>query len=340
MRSLIGWSLPVVLLAGLALAAEGPDGSTFEHPVLGVDGPRHIRVRFCGLPVKVQLADLQFKGEYSEKEAEALLKSTLGSGSTVKLVLDAEKPGDGSALPQAHVFKGSTHVNLELVKRGFAISDGGNKKFASVLQKAQMEAMSKKAGLWGKETAVAAAETKPAAKPETPAATPPPPSAVALEVAPADYAGPVVADLQGKEYHLPGSRYAKSIRVGARIEYPSPTAAEKAGKLPSPFSFPDRSKAQQAQAVASKGSAAPDQVVKDAQAALKDALVAMQEARKFHGTDHKKANANWQKAAKILADNLDRLTPVADANPNNQDLQKLTEEMSMNLYSCNKYQSL
>lgn len=320
-----------------ACAADAPDGTTFEQTVIGVDGPNTVRLKFCGMPVKVQLANLQFKGgEATEKLAAAYLKDALPAGTKVKLVMEEGKEGDGSTLPLAHLFKGTTNLNVEMVKRGLAISDGGSQKFAQGMQTAQMEAMTKKAGLWAEETQVA---SKPPEVKPTPA-NPATPATVELEVAPADYKGPVVADLQGKEYHLPGSRYAKSIRQGARIEYPNPEAAERAGKTPSPFSFPDRAKATAAKVVAAKGGQSQEQVVKDAQDTLKMALTEMQEARKYHGTDHKRANASWQKAAKMLADSLDRLTPVADANPNNETIQKLAEEMSMNLYSCNKYQSL
>ncbi|MCW8133225.1 MAG: thermonuclease family protein [Planctomycetota bacterium] len=332
----------VLALPGLG-AADAPDGTTFDQTVIAVDGPGQVRIKFCGMPVKVQLANLQFKGgEPTEQKAQAFLKETLPAGTKIKLVMESGKEGDGTGLPQAHLFKGTSHVNLEMVKRGFAISDGGSQKYAQGMQTAQMDAMTKKAGLWAQDVQVASKpEPKPESKPETrPTAPEARPAAPEMDVAPADYAGAVVADLQGKEYHLPGSRYAKSIRQGARIEYPNPEAAERAGKSPSPFSFPDRAKAAAAKVAAAKGGQTPDQIVQESQNALKDALTAMQEARKFHGTDHKRANSNWQKAAKILGESLDKLTPVADANPNNATIQKLAEEMSMNLYSCNKYQSL
>lgn len=321
----------------VAHASDAPDGTTFEHSVLGVDGPGAIRIKFCGMPVKIQLAELQFKGEASEKAAESFLKGQLEPGAKVTLVMEAEKAGDGRTLPQAHVFKAGTHLNLEMVKRGLAINDGGSKRFAAALQTAQMDAMTKKAGLWarGPETV---AQTRPAETPKS--ATPAVPPSAEIEVAPASYSGRVVADLQGKEYHLPGSRYAKSIRQDARIEYASPEAAEKAGKAPSPFSFPDRAKAAQTKLAAAKGGMSNEDTFKNAQAALKEALGYMQEARQASGSDLKRANSFWQKAAKVLGEGIDRLTPVADANPNNNEIQKLAEEMSMNLYSCNKYQSL
>ncbi|MBI3829031.1 MAG: thermonuclease family protein [Planctomycetes bacterium] len=318
-------------------ASDAPDGTTFEHPVLGVDGPGAIRIKFCGMPVKIQLAELQFKGEASEKAAEAFLKDQLEPGTKITLVMEAEKAGDGRTLPQAHVFKAGTHLNLEMVKRGLAINDGGSKRFASALQNAQMDAMTKKAGLWARGPE-AVAQTRPSELPKP--ATPVTHAAPEMELAPTDYNGRVVADLQGKEYHLPGSRYAKSIRQDARIEYASPEAAEKAGKSPSPFSFPDRAKAAQTKLAAAKGGMSNADTVKGAQAALKEALGYMQEARQASGSDLKRANTFWQKAAKLLGEGIDRLTPVADANPNNSEIQKLAEEMSMNLYSCNKYQSL
>lgn len=343
--TLAGLATLAICLAVPNLAAgDAPDGTAFEQTVLGVDGPGLVRIKFCGMPVKVQLANLQFKGgEATEKNAEAFLKDALPSGTKVKLVMEPGKEGDGSGLPLAHLFKGTTHINIEMVKRGLAISDGGSEKFAKGMQTAQLDAMGKKAGLWAQEVQVAVKPqpkpepAKPVAHPVIPENKPAEPE---IEVASADYSGPVVADLQGKEYHLPGSRYAKSIRQGARIEYPNPDAAERAGKTPSPFSFPERAKATAAKAVAAKGGQTPDQIVSESQNALKEALTCMQEARKYHGTDHKRANANWQKAAKILGESLDKLTPVADANPNNNSIQKLAEEMSMNLYSCNKYQSL
>ena len=45
-----------------ARAAEEPDGTTFSHSVLAVDGADMVRIKFCGVPLQVKLANLQFKG--------------------------------------------------------------------------------------------------------------------------------------------------------------------------------------------------------------------------------------------------------------------------------------
>ncbi|HYF52551.1 MAG TPA: hypothetical protein VEJ63_24300, partial [Planctomycetota bacterium] len=203
------------------------------------------------------------------------------------------------------------------------------------LQAAQGDAMGKKLGVWAIGTAVAAKPTptpSAVAKPATPE----------VEVAPEGYSGIVVADLNSKEYHFPGSRFAKGIRAGAKIEYKSPEDAEKAGKVPSPFSFPDRAKALVAKTTAASGgsSSSPDKIIEESKKALAEALGYMNEARKLSRTDASGANVWWKKAGKLLSEWLDKLTPIADASPDNKDIQKLTEEMSMNLYSCNKYQSL
>ncbi|MCY3021121.1 MAG: thermonuclease family protein [Planctomycetota bacterium] len=338
-----------VSLASLPLlhAGEAPDGTAFAHRVLGVDGPALVRLRFCGIPIQVRLANLQFKGAESENEALKCLKDTLKFGTLVRIELEPELAGD-AAPPPAQLFVGDRHINVELVKRGLAVSDGRSQKCGAALQAAQLEAMTKKLGVWAlpdKEPKVAVAPTPPPAT--VPPAEPRPPAVAAAtttqpaaETALPGYSGPVVADLSSREYHFPGSRYARNIRSGARIEYKSPDEAERAGKLPSPFSFPDRTKAlaeKQTGAGAGRGGGS---VVENARKALAEALTYMQEARRVSKANNVAANENWRKAAKLLTEHLDRLIPIADADPNNKDLQKLTEEMSMNLYSCKKYQSL
>jgi len=101
-----------------------------------------------------------------------------------------------------------------------------------------------------------------------------------------------------------------------------------------------RASAIAAKAQQSSGGGSPEQVVGAARKAYSEALTFMQEARKLSRSDSTGANKNWKAAAKIISEHLDRVTPLADANPGDRDLQKLAEDMSMSLYSCNKYQSL
>ena len=323
-------------------AADAPDGTTFTHTVLSVDGPDLLRIKYCGMPLQVKLANVQSKGGDSEAQSLKYLREILHPGTVIRIEMEPELNADGNAMPApVQLFVGNTHVNVEMLKRGFGITDGRSKKYASAIQTAQSDAMTAKAGLWAPGAAVAVTST-PDKTSTAPASKQP-----EIDVAPADYKGPVVADLNSKEYHLPGSRFAKSIRAAAKIEYKSFEEAERAGKMPSPFSFPDRAKSLAEKVVAAQsakaGGGAPqstDQVVADSKKALSDALQFMGEARKASHNDNSTANANWKKAAKILNESLDKLTPVADANPNNADIQKLAEDMTMNLYSCNKYQSL
>src|SRR5207253_194260 len=128
--------------------------------------------------------------------------------------------------------------------------------------------------------AVFVAPTKPPQKTETgsvaaarPEATA---AAAAQDTAPAGYDGSVVADLSSKEYHYPASRFAKNIRAAARIEYKSPDEAERAGKIPSPFSFPDRAKALAEKQSASSGGGG-QKTVESARKAYDEALLLMQE---------------------------------------------------------------
>lgn len=339
------------LLPGLPplLAADAPDGTTFQHSVLGVDGADTVRIKFCGVPLQVKLANLQFKGADSEKSSLGYLKETLKPGTSVKIELEPDLNTDSPAPPLAQVFAGAAHVNVELVKRGHAVSDGRSKKYAPAMQTAQMDAMSQKRGIWAADTSVAMAPVKttppPAAtrKPETTtvAAVRPEVSAAAAaqDTAPSGYGGAVVADLSSKEYHYPASRFARNIRAAARIEYKSPDEAERAGKIPSPFSFPDRAKAL-AEKQSATGAGGSQKAVESARKAYDEALALMQEARRQSRNNNAAANDAWKKAAKLIGDHLDRVIPIADSDPNNKDLQKLTEEMSMSLYSCKKYQSL
>jgi hypothetical protein len=315
-----------------------------------VDSSDTVRIKFCGVPLQVKLANLQFKGAESEKTSLSYLKETLKPGTSVKIELEPDVNTDSPAPPLAQLFAGTTHVNLEMVKRGLAVSDGRSKKFGSAMQTAQMDAMSQKRGIWAADTTVAVAppKTEPkfvspektetphvAARPEATAA------AAAQDTAPAGYDGSVVADLSSKEYHYPASRFAKNIRAAARIEYRSPEEAERAGKVPSPFSFPDRAKslAERQQAQSGTPGGGP-KTIEAAKKAYDEALALMQEARKQSKSNNAAANDAWRKAAKLLGEHLDRVIPIADADPNNRDLQKLTEDMSMSLYSCKKYQSL
>jgi hypothetical protein len=340
MRLVFYFLFGATVLSSPLTAADAPDGTTFTHAVLSVDGPDLVRIRFCGVPITIRLANVKTKGGDSETQELKYLRETLKPGAQIRIELEPELIGDGVVPPPAHVFSGNTHVNIEVLKRGLAITDGRSKNYVAKIQNAQADAMSNKLGLWAAG----------AAGPALASTSAPPKTAKPTDdVAPADYNGPVVADLNGKEYHLPGSRFATGIRAGAKIEYKSIEEAERAGKVPSPFSFPDRAKANAEKVVAAQkakaptGSAAPQsgaEVVESSRKALTEALVFMNEARRVSHNDSKGANENWKKAAKLLNDSLDRLTPVADANPNDVAIQKLAEDMTMNLYSCNKYQSL
>jgi hypothetical protein len=339
MRSLLFVSFVAVFVCvSHVIAAEAPDGTTFTHTVLSVDGPDLVRIKYCGLPLQLRLANVQTKGGDTEAQGLKYLRESLHPGTLIRIELEPELNPDGTAVPTpAHIFVGNTHVNLEMLKRGFAITDGRTRKFVTELQTAQTAAMNSKVGVWAPGAAIAAAERPAASATKT----------ADIDVAPPDYGGSVIADLNSKEYLLPGSRFAKSIRTAARIEYKSPDEAERAGKLPSPFSFPDRAKALSEKSIAKKNAAggastlqSTEAVVENSRKSLSDALVFMNEARKLSRNDSAGANMNWKKAAKLITDSLDRLTPVADANPNNADIQKLAEELTLNLYSCNKYQSL
>ncbi len=332
----------ILFLASLR-ASDAPDGTQFKHSVLAVDSADTVRIRFCGVPLQLKLANVQFKCG-TEKEALTFLQETLRPGTPVKIELEPDLNVDSPAPPLAQLFCGDMHINLELIRHGYALSDGRSRKFAAVLRNAQLDAMNRKAGLWSGATK----SDTPIAVTETPAVAAPGPSTPVLasaptarvpeqDLAPPGYNGAVVADLSSREYHYPGCRFARNIRAGARIEYRSPEEAERAGKVPSPFSFPER-----ARAIAEKhgGAGNAQNTIADARRAYAEALAYMQDARKQSRTNNNAANENWRKAATLLGEHLDKLIPFSDADPNNRDLQKLTEDMSMSLYSCKKYQSL
>jgi len=344
------WFVLLLLVSTTIQGAEAPDGTAFQHSVLGVDSPDTVRIRYCGVPLLVKLANVQFKGAESEKAALKYLKESLKSGTAVKIELEPDINAEAPSPPLAQLFAGATHVNLELVKKGLAVSDGRSNKFGTALQSAQMDAMTKKIGMWTATEVAVAVPTPPKTTPkaeviEAGTFIPPAPApakteaAATQDVAPDNYSGAVVADLSSKEYHFPASRYAKSIRAAARIEYRNPDEAERAGKVPSPFSFPSRAKAL-SEKKSDLGAGGSEKIVDAAKKAHTEALSFMSEARKQSKTNNTAANENWKKAARLISDHLDRVIPVSDADPNNRDLQKLTEEMSMNLYSCKKYQSL
>jgi hypothetical protein len=334
-------TLCLLSCASFLKAADEPDGTAFSHSVLSIDSADMVRIKYCGMPLQVKLANIQFKGTESEKEGLKYLKEMLKAGTQVKIELEPDLNMDSPAPPLAQVFAGSTHINLEMVKQGAAISDGRSKKYGSQMQASQMDAMTKKVGLWSGGEAVLVPPNRPVAPP----ANTQPPEAVATapvlpETAPPSYSSAVVADLSSKEYHYPGSRYAKNIRAAARIEYKSPEEAERAGKQPSPFSFPDRAKEFAAKQSTKSGAMSNDKIIEEAKKAYAEAAQYMQEARKVSKTNNAAANENWKKASKILTEQIDRVLPIADQDPNNRELQKLCEDMSMNLYSCKKYQSL
>jgi endonuclease YncB( thermonuclease family) len=335
----IGWLLfAAAFCVPLLRAGDAPDGTQFAHRVIAVDGPGVVRIRYCGIPVQVRLANVQFKGEQTEAEALAFLKSTLKFGVTVKIELESDAAAE-DAPASAQVFAGTTHVNLELVRRGLAVSDARSQKYSAQFQSGQLEAMNKKLGVWAAAETAPAVAAAPKVEPRPPAPAAAPKTVTpAVETAPVQYAGPVVADLSSKEYHFPGSRYAQSIRAGARIEYKSPDEAERAGKAPSPFSFPDRARAVAARKSGGFGDSSKS--IEDARKVLAEAQGYMREAQRVTKTNAAAANESYKKAARLLTDQLDRLIPLADAEPANKDLQKLTEDLSMSLYSCKKYQSL
>ncbi|HYG76208.1 MAG TPA: hypothetical protein VEK08_14480 [Planctomycetota bacterium] len=353
MRLDLRWIPLFFCFFSLLHGADAPDGTTFQHSVLSVDGHDSVRIRFCGVPLQLKLANLQFKGAESEKASLKYLKETLKPGTSVKFELEPDSNTDSPVPPQAQLFAGTMHVNLEMVKKGVAVSDGRSKKFGSAMQTAQLDAMTRKAGIWASSDVAVAPTPKPPppANVTTPKDTPPvtflPPTpseasaqaAATQDVAPDNYSGAVVADLSSKEYHYPASRYAKSIRTAAKIEYRNPEEAERAGKIPSPFSFPARAKALSEKSSAASGGGS-QKVIEAARKAHEEALTYMSEARKLSKTNNAAANENWKKAAKLLSEHLDRVIPISDSDPNNRDLQKLSEDMSMNLYSCKKYQSL
>jgi hypothetical protein len=138
--------LAVVLVSGSS-ASEAPDGSSFLHKVISIDGPQFVRIQFCGLPMQILLANIQFRSG-SEKECLAFLKERLKPGTTVRIETEAAFAEEGLVPPPVHIFVGRSHMNAEIVRLGLAISDGRSQKYGTQMQASQMEAMEKKIGLW------------------------------------------------------------------------------------------------------------------------------------------------------------------------------------------------
>src|SRR5579862_7555515 len=67
------------------LANEAPDGTTFTHAVLSVDGPDMVRIRFCGVPITVRLANVKTKGGDVEAQELKYLRDTLKAGTQVRI---------------------------------------------------------------------------------------------------------------------------------------------------------------------------------------------------------------------------------------------------------------
>jgi hypothetical protein len=326
----------------------GMVGSAFAagHQVMSVEGPGAVRVRYFGAPVVIKLANIGFKGDQNQVNALRYLKDTLKPGSDVAVVLEPELNGNDVTVPVGQIFLDATHINLEMVKRGIAVFNNPKTKYAADFEAAQTDAKNAKIGVWaGDAPAAIVTDLPPApldatnvsARAETASRPIPPP---VIDLAPADYTGPVVADLNGKEYFFPMSRYAQNIRDGARIEYKNPADAERAGKAPSPFSFPERAREYAAKIAQSKGGATPAETVAAARKAYGEAQSYMKEARAQSRSTPELAGPTWKKAAILIAKHLDNVMPISDSNPSDVELQKLTEEMSMSLYACNKYMSL
>jgi hypothetical protein len=341
-------AIPTLLLAAcasLAWAGEAPNGTTFEHKVLSVDGPNLVRIQFCGLPVQISLAGISYKTPQWEEKGLAYLKSTLRPGQTVRIDTDfSTVPQDTFPAP-AFILAGGKNCNVELVRQGIAVTDARSKQHGKALQTAMMEATKRKAGFWGVKpttTTVAAKRPPKPARPTRPVTTAKvKPTAPKPVKAPPGYSGVVVADLNGGEYFYPGSRLARTIRPGARIEYKSPDAAERANprpKRPNPYDFPDLFDKWKTKQLADKKITlpAPDKAVADSRQALKEATTLMQEGYK----NRSKFNTNLKKAEKILAAQLQIMEPLAEARPNDPAVQKVAESLAMQLYQARKNQSL
>jgi hypothetical protein len=261
--------------------------------------------------------------------------------------IELEKEWDGPGPPPAHVFCGDKYLNAELVRQGFALTDASSPKHGAALQQAMLEATRRKAGLWSDEAM--AAEKKPpppatiAEPPRTqpaPVPPPPPPPPPERDVAPPGYQGMVVADMSSDEYHYPQSRFAKTIRAAARVEYRSPEEAERAKpkpKRPNPASFPDRYQSWLAKNQPVKVPAGSlEKQMAEARKTYDEALVILREGYQ----DRSRLNQNLKRAEQLLDAQMRCLEPLAEARPNDAALQRLAEEMNMQLYQCRKAQSI
>lgn len=335
----------LLLLAGMSSAVwagEAPNGTTFEHKVLAVDGPNLIRINYCGLPVQVSLAGVSYKAPEWEQKGLEYLKQTLRPGQVIRLDLDlASAPANAFPAP-AYIQSEGKNCSVELVRKGLAVTDARSKQYGQMLQTAMMQATDGKVGFWGAKASVPAKVAGTPATPATPTATaivrPPEPQD---QKAPSGYTGVVVADLNGGEYFYPQSRLAQTIRPGARIEYSSPQAAERAhprSKRPNPYDFPDLFAQWKGQQLAQQKVTLPDpgKAVSEAQQVLEEAMSLMQEGYK----DRSKFNTNLKQAENILAAQLELVEPLAEARPNDKAVQKVAEELAMQLYQSRKNQSL
>jgi len=336
-------SITALLLVGMAsivLGGDAPDGTTFEHKVLSVDGPNLIRIQYCGLPVQLSLAGISYKTPQWEEKGLAYLKQTLRPGQTVRIDTDFSTVAKDTFPAPAFIVASGKNCNIELVRQGYAVTDARSKQHGKALQTAMMEATQRKAGFWGGKPTTATtsvAATRPP-KPATPVARPKP---AAPRKPPPNYSGVVVADLTGGEYFYPGSRLARTIRRGARIEYKDPAAAERANprpKRPNPYDFPDLFDKWKAKQLAAKKITLPppEKAVAESRQAIQEASKIMQEGYR----DRSKFNVNLKKAEKILAAQLQIMEPLAEARPNDKAVQKVAETLAMQLYQARKNQSL
>lgn len=334
--------LSLVGLMAAGWAGDAPNGTAFEHKVLAVDGPNLIRISYCGLPVQVSLAGVNYKAPEWEQKGLDYLKQTLRPGQMVRLDLDAASAPENLFPAPAYLLADGKNCSVELVRQGIAVTDARSKQYGQTLQTAMMDATTRKAGFWGAKAAAPVGVASVPARPVTPVAVASvKPVEPREEKAPAGYSGMVVADLNGGEYFYPQSRLARTIRSGARIEYSNPQAAERANprpKRPNPYDFPDLFEKWQAQQLAQQKITLPDpaKAVSDAQQTLKDAVSLMQEGYK----DRSKFNTNLKQAEKLLAAQLQLVEPLAEARPNDNAVQKVAEELAMQLYQARKNQSL
>jgi hypothetical protein len=331
-------------MAGMAAggAGEAPSGTSFEHKVIAIDGPGLIRINYCGLPVQVALAGVSYKAPEWEQKGLDYLKQALRPGQIIRLDLDLASAPENAFPAPAYILSEGKNCNVELVRQGIAVTDARSKQYGQTLQTAMMQATERKAGFWGAKpvtsTTVASAPTKPATPTAVASVKPAEPQE---RKAPPGYNGVVVADLNGGEYFYPQSKLAQTIRSGARIEYTNPQAAERANprpKRPNPYDFPDLFEKWQAQQLAQQKITLPDpaKAVVVAQQTLKDAMNLMQEGYK----DRSKFQQNLKQAEKLLAAQLQLVEPLAETRPNDNAVQKVAEELAMQLYQARKNQSL